>query len=230
MSLAEPTVAEQVSSSSLEALAFRAPYVIERLVKDRIADTVSEAEQLFSEVKKYLILTDVNRDAVLGMYSARVDEAWHAFILYTAEYADFCMRFFGRHIGHVPKNAPPDDTKDQEHCAELTFDAFEARYQALFKEPLPYVWYDVRSVIAARRVFNDLPSSATVVQHNSVAELLDETGDVILSANDIVYDALAFIARTGAFYVRELPGTLTEDEKVALVKALMSVGVLRIAP
>jgi hypothetical protein len=93
---------------------------------------------------------------------------------------------------------------------------------------LPYVWYDVRSVIAARRIFNDLPSGATVVQHNSVAELLDETGDVILSANDIVYDALAFIARTAAFYVRELPGTLTG--KVTLVKALMSVGVSHIAP
>lgn len=230
MSLAEPTVAEQVSSSALEALAFRASYVIERLVKDRIADTASEAEQLFSEVKRYLVLTDVSRDAVLGMYSARVDEAWHAFILYTAEYADFCTRFFGRHIGHAPKNAPRGDATDQEHRAELTFDEFAARYQAVFQEPLPHVWYDVRSVTPARRVFNDLPSSATVVQRNSVAELLDETGDIILSANDIAHDALAFIARTGAFYVRELPGALTEEEKVALVKALMSVGVLRIAP
>jgi hypothetical protein len=68
-----------------------------------------------------------------------------------------------------------------------------------------------------------------VAQHDSTAELMDASGDVILSANVIAYDALLFIAQTGAFYVRELPGALTDDEKIGLITALMSWGVLRIA-
>jgi hypothetical protein len=45
-----------------------------------------------------------------------------------------------------------------------------------------------------------------------------------------VHDGLAFIADTGAFYVRELPGGLTDAEKVRLVETLLTVGTLRLAP
>ncbi|SIT58661.1 hypothetical protein BQ8794_550004 [Mesorhizobium prunaredense] len=48
--------------------------------------------------------------------------------------------------------------------------------------------------------------------------------------NDIARDALEFISCTGSFYVRELPGTLTDDEKVGLVATLVEHRVLRVAP
>jgi hypothetical protein len=38
-------------------------------------------------------------------------------------------------------------------------------------------------------------------------DLISVTGDLLLSLNEIAGQALAFIAETGAFYVRELPGT-----------------------
>ena len=43
-------------------------------------------------------------------------------------------------------------------------------------------------------------------------------------------DALGFIADTGAFYVRELPGELTDEEKVALIATPIEYKVLRSAP
>ena len=61
-------------------------------------------------------------------------------------------------------------------------------------------------------------------------ELIGDKSRVVLSANVIAQPALAFIVRTGAFYVRELPGELTDDEKVALVESLLALGVVRIAP
>ena len=70
----------------------------------------------------------------------------------------------------------------------------------------------------------------TVERHDSVAELLDDTGDIVVSVNDIAPEALEFIATTGAFYVRELPGGLTDSEKVAVVEALMATGAIRRAP
>jgi hypothetical protein len=70
----------------------------------------------------------------------------------------------------------------------------------------------------------------TVAQHDSVAELVDDTGDAVIAVNDLAHEALEFIATTGAFYVRELPGGLTDGEKVALVEALMTAGAIRLAP
>lgn len=229
MSTAESTVEASVSPLLREALSFDAPYVVERLVNDRVVDNADEGHELFAEILKYLVLCELNRDVVIGMYSARVDEAWHAFILYTTEYTDFCRRFFGRYVGHAPKNAPQADTDDHLSQAELTFAEFRERYQHTFDERLPDVWYDVRSIVPARRVFNDSAAKMTVAQHDSIAELIDDSGSVILSANAIAYDALLFIAQTGAFYVRELPGGLTDGEKVNLIRTLTSWGVLRVA-
>lgn len=229
MSTAESAVEATVSPLLRDALSFDAPYVVERLVNDRVVDSLDEGRELFAEILKYLVLCELNRDVVVGMYSARVDEAWHAFILYTTEYTDFCRRFFGRYVGHAPKNAPPADNHDHLDQCELTFDEFRERYQKTFAEPLPDVWYDVRSIAPARRVFNDSAPNMTVAQHDSIAELIDDSGNVILSANAIAYDALLFIAQTGAFYVRELPGGLTDGEKVNLIRTLTSWGVLRVA-
>lgn len=219
---------EQVPTVALEALAFDAPYVVERLVNDRVVDSVAEGERLFGEVKKYLVLSQANHDVVVGMYSVRVDEAWHAFILYTSQYAEFCKRFFGGYISHAPKNAPY--AQEHQDRRELTFGEFRALYEQTFGEPLPDVWYDTRGITPAQRIFSDWAGTMTVAQHDAVAELRDDTGDIVISANDIAFEALEFMSATGSFYVRELPGGLSDGEKVALVEALMSAGGARLAP
>src|SRR5690242_17762604 len=79
-------------------LRFDAPYLIEKLVKDRIVDTAAEGEALFAEAKKYLILSHMDSDVSWDMYSRRVDEAWHQFVLFTSQYVDFCHRYFGEYL------------------------------------------------------------------------------------------------------------------------------------
>ena len=175
------------------------------------------------------MLCEANSDVEVGMYSVRVDEAWHAFLLYTDQYTRFCMRFFGRYIGHAPTNGPRAEAPDHPLRPELTFLEFRERYEALFGKPLPDVWYNARGITPARRMFNDW-RDVWWCDVDSVVELLDDKGEAIVAVNDIAYDALEFIARTGAFYVRELTGALTDREKVALIEALMSAGALRIAP
>jgi hypothetical protein len=39
----------------------------------------------------------------------RVDDAWHTFILFTRDYADYCDRRFGRFIHHEPTEAKDPD-------------------------------------------------------------------------------------------------------------------------
>src|ERR1700722_4087667 len=89
-----------------DVLDYRAPFLIEKLVKNCVADTVKEAEELFQELKKYLILSRSDETPRWQMYSSRVDEVWHQFILYTEAYTTFCESFFGGYVGHSPSNAP----------------------------------------------------------------------------------------------------------------------------
>ncbi|MDT5008586.1 MAG: hypothetical protein QOH57_203 [Mycobacterium sp.] len=199
-------------------------------MNDRIVNTVSEGEELFAEVKKFLVLSVSQKDMTVGMSSARVDEAWHTFLLYTDQYSAFCQEYFGRFVGHAPKNAPAAEAKKNHSRTESTFAGFRERYETVFAEPLPDVWYDVRNIFPAQRMFNDRFGRKRVIRRDSAVEVLDEDGEAILSVNELAGDAIDFIARTGAFYVRELPGDLTDEEKVALVEALVSVGALRLAP
>jgi hypothetical protein len=212
----------------MRALEFEAPFVVEKLVKNHTASTVNEAEQLFTEAKKFIILSQSERVA-WEMYSALVDEAWHQFILYTKEYTEFCDHYFGRYVAHCPNNSPQAQSDCKEVGKSMTFADFRSRYEAVYGESLPDVWYDERSIVPTRRVFNEAVGRLTVSKHNGTAGLIDDARRVILWVNDLASEALEFITQTGAFYVRELPGYLTDDEKTALIRALVVSRLLRVA-
>jgi hypothetical protein len=216
-----------VSSVAIDALAYQAPFLTEKLLKARIAQTSGEAEALFMEAKKYLVLAQSDHTKIWQMHSLRVDEAWHQFILFTAQYADFCQRFFGRYIHHSPSNAPKAEKAKATPVA--SFAEFRARYQELFGSALPDLWYDERCITLERRLLNERAGLLTVRHENEAIELVAPDGEVLFSVNEIAREALAFVARTGAFHVRELPGELNDDEKLALTAALVKYRILRVA-
>jgi hypothetical protein len=210
---------------SIDALAYEAPFLIEKLLKDHIVETAEEGERLFTEVKRFLVLTHADESKIWDMYSLRVDEVWHQFILFTKQYMDFCQRFFVRYVPHNPSNAPEAHTRNS---VEVTsFEDFQHCYRELFGESLPDVWYDEKSVTLRRRVFNDHVGTLTLQYEGEIVSLLTPSGELLLSANALARDALAFIAQTGAFYVREVLG-LDDEEKVALVATLVEHNVLRV--
>jgi hypothetical protein len=221
--------ADRESPASYEpVLRFEAPYLIEKLVKDLIVDTVDEGEALFAEAKKFLILSYVDSDVSWNMYSTRVDEAWHQFVLFTSQYVDFCQRYFGMYLHHNPSNAP--GAPGHRELKPSTFEGFRARYESFFGEPLPEVWLDSRSVSLSRRVVNRDAGRSRVSVEGGMACLAGPDGRIDVVVNDIARDALEFISCTGSFYVRELPGVLTDEEKVGLVATLVEHRVLRVAP
>ncbi|MFH8695545.1 glycine-rich domain-containing protein [Streptomyces chartreusis] len=221
----------EVASDSrqvLDALSYEAPFVIEKLVKDHIVDTPEEGQALFEEVKRYLVLASVSGEAAWPMYSLRVDEAWHQFILFTRQYMEFCHKYFGRYMPHNPSNSPTDG--QEKPAAATSFRLFADRYKELFVTPLPNIWLDAETVTIRRRVINDSAGSVQVRAELDAVDLLAPSGEILFSVNRLAEDALTFIAHTGAFYVRELPGDLSDDEKTALVSALMGIRILRSAP
>jgi hypothetical protein len=226
--MTQQTVAAEGPAPTLapDPLAYEALFLTEKLLKDQFVQTAEEAESLFSEVKKYLVLAQSDDTVGWEMYSLRVDEAWHQFILFTTQYVEFCHRFFGHYLHHNPSNAPR--IEGREEVPALSFDQFRERYEARFGPPLPHIWYDAKSVTTGRRIINERAGTLTVRRDGDLIDLVAPTRGVVMSVNELAHDALAFIARTGAFYVRELPGGLTDDEKVALIATLVEHRVLRV--
>jgi hypothetical protein len=226
--MTNPGIAEGTPEfHAFESLEYEAPFLIEKLVKDHIVETPEEAEVLFTETKRYIVIAALDWTNHWQMYSRRVDECWHQFILFTRQYFDFCKRYFGHYIPHSPGNAPKATSAAS--IGTPTFQQFNDRYKELFGTPLPDVWYDARNVTICRRVLNDQAGRVTLEANAEMVELLNSTGDVLLSVNELASNALAFIAQTGAFYVRELPGDLDDEEKVALVATLVQLKLLRLA-
>lgn len=63
-----------------------------------------DAESVFGELERYLAVASSSPASP----SKIVDEAWHSFILHTREYADYCLRKFGKFIHHVPQRIQTD--------------------------------------------------------------------------------------------------------------------------
>ncbi|MFI7419799.1 glycine-rich domain-containing protein [Nonomuraea sp. NPDC049684] len=221
-----------ITGTPLAALDHQAPYLLERLVKERVAATEEEAGELFAEAKKYLVLTQVDRSRIWMMHSTRVDDAWHQFILFTGLYTEFCHTYFGRYVHHSPSNDPgvrDEPAPETPETPPATFAEFRDRYEELFGGPLPDVWYDHRTVTLSRRVVNERAGLLTTRRDGNQVELLSPSGEPLVAANMIAAPALEFAARTGAFYVRELPGGLTGEERVALAEVLVEQRILKVS-
>jgi hypothetical protein len=80
-----------------------------------------------------------------------------------------------------------------------------------------------------RRLFSRWSGPLAVRTAGDMVELIGEQGVPLFAVNDLAREALEFVVATGAFYVRELPGDLDDEEKVALAAALVESRVLRAA-
>ena len=126
----------------LEALkAHREPSVLRKFQRDFPTDA-AHAERYFVELMKYLWLAQKQRvdqeehpddeslRFLLAIYDDMipVDNMWHCFILSTREYENFCNRFFGRFMHHLPdafELLPPSKEEfaaDLEKFASYVFD------------------------------------------------------------------------------------------------------------
>jgi hypothetical protein len=224
--MAMPQEAVDARPAVFDALDFEAPYLIEKLLKDRVVDSAEQGSELFTEVKRYLVLNQVDRTKSWKMYSLRVDEVWHQFVLFTVEYFAFCDKYFGHYAHHAPSNAP--DPGFGHRAPEATFTEFADRYRGIFGVDLPDVWDDSASITPHRRVMNDRAEQLELGSSGNMVDLIGRNGRILFSVSEIARDALRFIAGTGAFYVRELPGDLSDDEKVALIATLVDMKLLRV--
>src|SRR5579872_344224 len=93
--------------------------------------TRAEFERLLPEYCKFMGLI-AQGHAGLAMFSDQVDKIWHAHILNTLRYEQFCMTIFGRMIHHVP-NIHTNETE----CEISTHNCIEPGPSCKEPEPGP---------------------------------------------------------------------------------------------
>ena len=87
--------------------------------------------------------------------------------------------------------------------------------------PLPELWYDEKNVTLERRIVNSRAGKFTLRDDDDMVELLNAHGEMVFAADRIARTALEFITGTGTFFVRELPGELADEQRIALVSTLV---------
>lgn len=86
-----------------EVLRHRNRAVVDRFLKE-LPIGEREAEDVFRETKRWLWLlaSAPGRELAITTPLLVLDEMWHTFILFTRPYAEFCGRYFGRFVHHMP--------------------------------------------------------------------------------------------------------------------------------
>jgi hypothetical protein len=115
--------ATKTSALLREVMAYENPSVIHRLVS-KDGYTHDDATTIFEDVKRFLFLATTTTEPLAP--TKRVDDGWHAFILHTIDYMQFCNRFFGHYVHHTPNppGAPKGDGALLRRTCEIASLAF----------------------------------------------------------------------------------------------------------
>jgi hypothetical protein len=211
-----------------ELMTLEAPYLEDKLLRLKIVRSREQAFSLFQEVKKYLVLAKLHRSHTIPMFSRRVDEAWHQFVLFSGHYIDFSNRFFGTYVHHEPNEATKGASAPR---TEMNFADFRAAYERLFG-PISDIWFDELWLTPETRLLRgsfNKPVELRVVAGKAEIVLHRDPPLVLCRVDARAMPALEFALQCDAFYVRELPG-LGQEERLALCKSLVQLHVLGIAP
>ncbi|MFD6397538.1 glycine-rich domain-containing protein [Nocardia sp. NPDC060249] len=104
-------------------------FLIEKFAKDHgYAD--DDARALFEDVKKFLLLGSLV-DASPAP-SLPIDQMWHAFILFTKDYAEFCGK-----VGGFIHHRPLPSTSEHQPPIEPTLELMTAAYGPLSETSWP---------------------------------------------------------------------------------------------
>lgn len=204
----------------LEALRYKAPFLVQKLVKEQIVASAGEAEELVKELLRYLVLGRLYPHKYWYMASRLVDEAWNQFVLFTRQYLAFCQQYFGQYVHHQPGMSPDVP----ELTVSASFADFCEHYTRHFGAPPPDLWQDTHWLALSRRIIVNESLCPVTIDRDSRTGMIavsSHRGPVV-AVSPIAQEAMEFIWLAKAFYVRELPGELTDEEKLGLIAVLMA--------
>lgn len=101
------------------------------------------AGAIFHETKKFLWLLvtcqsrGVNPPFITDHILA-IDEMWHTFVLFSAEYRDYCFACYGRHVDHEPTTRAVKRQAEKDHRANPAL--VRRRWRSEFRRELSLIY------------------------------------------------------------------------------------------
>jgi hypothetical protein len=145
--------ADTVLTALDDVLAYRHPGVVRRYVKDQAA-APAEAEEVFRELLKWLYVAyrsvaergaeadEPDAGCVMTSDLEKIDRMWHTFLLFTQDYAEFCERYFGFFLHHVPEDAADEEPPPSPDALGRLLERQYALVYDILGEPTLRAWYD----------------------------------------------------------------------------------------
>lgn len=138
-----------MKSDLKEILEYQHPAVVRRFKKE-YPNRAEEAETIFSDLLRFFWASkkhelDRGKEASLDFVfimdedMKAIDQMWHVFLLYTQDYMDFCERYFGEYLHHLPDIVPtlnPASFDPEENLARF----LDYNYE-LLGEPVIRRWF-----------------------------------------------------------------------------------------
>lgn len=70
-----------------------------------------------------------------------IDQMWHLFLLYTQDYSDFCFKYFGQFLHHLPDLVDPEPSHADTVRFEMNLEKFLNYTYDLLGEEVIKRWY-----------------------------------------------------------------------------------------
>jgi hypothetical protein len=126
----DPAILEKLQLVEQYDLGFLVPRLVPKKTNGLVRP--SEADALIRDLRRFLVLPILFPGETFCP-SKKLDEAWHAFILNTRSYREFCGQVFGRYRDHDP-DLPGQPVDHARYPRTLS------RYRQAFGPPSPLVW------------------------------------------------------------------------------------------
>lgn len=81
---------------------------IQRVAEKEYNVSAEEWAKLLPEYQKFFVLIILGHTGI-GLYSNEIDQLWHAHILHTSLYAEFCQQYIGKFVDHTPLLGDDDE-------------------------------------------------------------------------------------------------------------------------
>ncbi len=121
---------KKAKASLEEVMAYKNRDVVARIARDRGCN-IEQAEEIFADVLRFLFMA-AQKSAEIGgtIPSPVIDEGWHAFVLFTDDYALFCKKYFGTFLHHAPHRAD-----EQKYTREVLLPSIDAMHAVFGGKP-----------------------------------------------------------------------------------------------
>jgi hypothetical protein len=136
--------------------------LVHRMI-DKYKWSEAESHECFEDLKRFLYMAVIADKPVAP--TEKLDEMWHNFILFTADYEEFCKTRLGIFVHHRPRRR--DDPKSTRNMRQETLDFAIELFGAL---PINFQYADAEMFKASNDCVNSCSHSAPSTNCQSSSE------------------------------------------------------------